>query len=733
MDAEEIQNRISAVSRRVFKSIVGLVLREIFSMQAIDVDGSGDGGNDWLLFTSEGRRVYVATQDTIQHQGWVEKAIEDAISAQKNHRANRYLFCTNRPHHQTTVTKLEDKVTKQTGMSATVFEARRLAELIHENRLVPRLLEILGEGVALHAPSAPEMAFWAFSNFSADRADQRNQIFEDTIICVIHDRGVASRSEIVAHAMEFLGCSADHASIIDRRVDALLVARKIVLAPEGKGLALGDEMARQVDEAEKLYLTDWTMLTGTMSSILEEYGAAWTNEQAEGAALFLARWFVSDQMGALRAARASVLPGAWTRELVNPEQKLRDLLQGCGIPVGKLEEVIEKLADIARGRPAISKLTRTAVFAALEGANPLRSAQALGASSWSDVSILLDASVAIPVLCSRRTEHVDSYLFALSSRAADLLETLGATLILSPGYLEECASHLLRATRYEPVEIDTEFSGALSQSENAFVSYYYALRQEGRRAPDSLRRFLSIFVENITEIARRSNDARAVMPDVQGAFSDYGIAVDQLQRAPRLRFEALLKAHDLVLDSEGREKAPVLRRHDVAALAHVDSAFTTKREAWMLLTWDRALIRVGAVELRGAWVLSPVLAMQFAQPCRRLSDAEWSSLAHKIARISDPKETLTARILDEIVKLRHELLQDWEFRDELRRFRNEAALRAPIGDEMRIQQWVDKETAAFVASRNLKPETPQQIEIDDLVIPDVANENPGATIPPGQG
>lgn len=58
--------------------------------------------------------------------------------------------------------------------------------------------------------------------------------------------------------------------------------------------------------------------------------------------------------------------------------------------------------------------------------------------------------------------------------------------------------------------------------------------------------------------------------------------------------------------------------------------------------------------------------MQFAQPCRRLSDAEWSSLAHKIARISDRAgvigKTPTRRSRNQDVKskstkLRHRLVK----------------------------------------------------------------------------
>jgi hypothetical protein len=432
--------------------------------------------------------------------------------------------------------------------------------------------------------------------------------------------------------------------------------------------------------------------------------------------------FVLEQLNCLRSAKANLLPGAWQRESGDPQQQLRDLLHECGVQPRKLTEVIGKLIGIAKGRPSISKLTRTAVFAALEGGDPLRSSQALGAARWEDVRILLDASVAIPLLCALRTEPVETYLFALSSRAVDLLHGLGAQLKLSPGHLEECAAHLLRATLYEPIESDPDFSAALKQSENAYVAFYYALRAERRGAPDSLQRFLSVFVRNIVQISQNYGNnttaVRMVMPDLQGAFSEYSVIVEQSERIPQLRYEAIGKVHDLILAEEGREKSPRLRSHDISALAHLEASFLTKHESWMLLTWDRVVIRVGGSELQGSWVVSPEIAMDFAQPCRRITETQWCSLAHRIARISDPGETLTARILDEIVRLRHELLQDWQFKDELRRFRDEAVQRAPVGEDNRLQAWVEQEASAFIASRQIEPSGEIQTEIEGISTPE---------------
>ena len=116
--------------------------------------------------------------------------------------------------------------------------------------------------------------------------------------------------------------------------------------------------------------------------------------------------------------------------------------------------------------------------------------------------------------------------------------------------------------------------------------------------------------------------------------------------------------------------------------------------------------------------MSPEIAIDFAQPCRKISEAQLCALAHRIARIADPGECLTAKILDEIVRLKHTSLQDWEFRDELRRFRNEAVQRAPVGDDNRLQAWIEREAAAFVASQKIDGPSEVQAEMDEIVPPE---------------
>ena len=714
MDTEELENRIVTLSQRSFRSVVSVLLQKLFGFVAINVDGAGDSGSDWLMFSSGGQKIHVAVQDTIQ-RNWSDKALEDAKKVKAGLSANRFFFCTNRPHQQLTVTTLENDITAETGLSATVLDAEQLAKLIVEGDLVEDFLVAIGEGVSRHRPKMSEITLCTYTNLSADRTNHRNEIYSDTLIAVCREKQPISREKLVSGAMEFLGSAAGQRQMIDHRVDVLQSERKLIWSKEEQTLRLSPEITKRIDQTERLYLSDWNALTGAQTSLLNEFGGNWDQIQAEQATVFLARLFIREQLRGLQTAGAELLPAGWLDRQGDPKQQLRDLIQQCGVPSQKIGDVIGKLVGLARHREVITKLTRTAVFAALEGQNPLQSARALGASGWDEVNVLLDASVAIPLLCARRTEAVDSYRYSLSSNAVDTLQKLGAVINISPGHLEECASHLLRAFHYPSFKAEKDVLGALRESENVFVAYYYALRVEGRTCPETLQQFLQVFSEEAPSLLNRSGSwsdrVRRIMPDLQEAFGSYDVALQQMSRIARERVDVLDKAHDIALLNEKRSKPPILRRHDIAAMSHLE-ARSAAGESWIFLTWDRTLLRLAFDHMKKGWVASPEVAMDFAQPCRRLTDTQWCALSHRLARVSDPKETLTARIMDRVARLQHERLQDWQFIAEIRAFRDEAMSRIPVGEDARFHEWVDTEVKTFVRTYNVVAS--ESADMDDM-------------------
>lgn len=705
MDAEEIQKRLPQLSRPNFRRVVALILRRVLNYDSINVDASGDGGSDWLVFQQEGLRLRLAIQDTVQVRAWEKKALDDAKTAKKQLGVNRYLFFTNRPHQQATVTQLEERITRETGLSCGVFEARRISELIQERGLGGEFLGATGEAVASKPPEMPEMCLCAYGNLSADRQNHRDEIYRDTLLLACYEAGKPlQRSEIVDAAIGFLATTQMQRPVLDKQLERLMSKGELRKTSDGT-LELTFDTKKRLGESEQLYLSDWAGLESAQRQLLKTFGSStpWTAEDSRQATVFVSRMFLQQQLELLRHARVDNLIANWSSRLGNPEQQLRDLLQQRGVPLPRIRDVIDELVELARGRDVITKLTRTVTFVALEGRDPMLSAAALGRRSWNEVHLLVDSSVAIPFLCEQLNEASATYHFSLSGNAVRLFQDLKSSCSMLAGHVEECAAHLIHAYRYEPVESDKDLATALRSSENAFIAYYGALKAEGRAGEQTLPQFLTAFSRRAALAAREFSDirqaARAVMPELQDLLNTYQVPCRPARQVPIDRFGTLQKAFDMACIETGRDRHPILREHDVDALAHLASSTEHKSESWMMLTWDKTFIHVAQKELPSAFVVSPEMAMDFAQPCRRLSDTQWCALAHRLAKVTAPADALTARILDQVTRLNPDKLRDAAFRRHLLDFRDQAMQTMPTDDDAKFHGWVEGQTKAFLTQQ----------------------------------
>jgi hypothetical protein len=712
MDSEDIQRKLTQLGRASFRAVVALTLKRVLKFDAANVDGKGDASSDWWVINDKGSRFRVGIQDTIQEAKWDAKALEDAKKAKEKLGINKYYFFTNRHHEQATVTALESRISRDTDLACTVFEARRLAELIIQHGLVAEFVEATGGHAVTRPPEMPEICLCAYSNLSADRRDHRDDVYRDTLlVCAYDAKAPISAERLIQLAQELLSSGAEQRPLLQKQLDHLRTKGRIRSASTAGLLELSAAESQRIANLERLYLSDWDNLASAQMQILKGAGGkkAWTQDSARQAAVFITRMFLQQQLELLIRARVEGAVGQWIQRIGNPEQQLRDLIQSHEVPPSKISSIISEIARLAQNSSIISKLNRTVTFVALEGKDPMLSAGALGKRTWERVDILLDSSVAIPFLCEELHEGLSDYVFQLSGSAVRLLQELGASCSILPGYIEECAAHLVHAHRYEFVESAPEFIPALRSSENAFVAYYGALKFENRIGDDSLKTFLADFSKTAATAHQRYPDireaARAVMPDIQALLAVYKVRLATPRTVNVSRFATLQKAFDMAVLTGGRERTPILREHDIAALQHLASSTENLAESMMMITWDKHFIGVSRDALPSAFVVSPEMALDFAQPCKGLSDSKWSALAHRLASVTSPAEELTAKILDRVSRMNPEKLRDAQFRRSIFEFRDEALKTLPTDQGEAFHKWVEKSTTAFLRTQKLeKPE-----------------------------
>ena len=626
------------------------------------------------------------------------KAVADARKAAQKLGATRYFFLSTVRFSGLELRKIEDAIQSDLKIPATCLGAKEIAQFITETNSTAAFLDAIGAPLAAGVSNRvdrSEMVLHAYSNLSGDRFEHQNKVYDDSPLLALKIGGPLSKDALVDKTIDLLSCPVSRRPVLSRRIDRLLSTRQLKYGPD-KTLELAAQVAADLEAADRLYLKELSSLQAAQAALMaDKFGVVWTSENTERASVYISRAYVKTQLETLQSAGMSPTATGLFRNLGDPIQELRDYLRQQGVRGPEVRLATEELLDQAKDLPVIKKLTRAAMYVSLEGVDPVSSAKAIGAPSWADVGVMLDASVAIPFLCSRLYSPTGTSFFAISEMAVDQLAQLGCSVVVPWNYINESASHLLRALAYEPLG---DFREDLRYSKNAYVANYFALRLAGVRTPDSIKEYLANFS---SAVMRPSPDkaawARIVMPDLQRLLSEYGV---EFESTPRVS-EAIRR--DIEIDYTYRlkevrgQKSPILIRHDVDALAHIKRGVSEMGQHWILLTWDKIMIAVAAGRPDSGWVASPELALDFAQPYRRLPDSVLCTVSHRIARSREGSLSLTAGIIDRITTLAGERLQDWEFRKHLKQFRDNIVARADLSNPD-YSDWVDKETDKFLQS-----------------------------------
>jgi hypothetical protein len=312
---------------------------------------------------------------------------------------------------------------------------------------------------------------------------------------------------------------------------------------------------------------------------------------------------------------------------------------------------------------------------------------------------MIDASVAIPYLCASIFRPTYGRFSYANYQAIRSFQKLSSQTLISNYYINECASHLLRALKYNGLD---RFSKELEYSENGYISYYYHLKNAGEALPNDIVEYLSIFSPACAKPTANLREwIRKIMPDIQSHLRDYkvnteNIISDQELNDYRKNIE-LEYCHRL--NELKKSKTAGLIDHDVIVLAYLSKQIKEAGDHWVLLTWDKIMITLSK-DYNCGWVVSPDVASDFVQPSLRLSDTQLCALAHSIARIHDRPLVVSAKIIDRVVMYSGEKIQDWKFIQELDRFKKTFLETIDFGDPS-YDDAIERETDNFLREQGI--------------------------------
>lgn len=702
MDVETLTNHVSGMGKLYFDNACRLVLTEVFNLNAVNVDGKSDGGSDFSAFVPSGERLNVGYQITTQKTDIQNKAYKDAEKAIEKLGVQRYYFFATYNLTEIETRLIENDISSVLGIQGICLSPRNIAGLILEAGLLNKLLDQSNYPLPRdYTPSYDykEMALHSYTLLSDDAMKMKNNIYDDTILFILSGKERYDEAALIVKVKEFLGLNDAKLDVVKRRLGALFGKSKLIRSTDGC-IELHPSSEKELQLRKDVYSVELASLSSSQVDLMiSEFDCAWTEEDSKKVALWIANISVDDQLNSLKEAKASIVSNPLFQVAQNGEDKLRDfLIKEKGIKVKIVSKVVEKLLDNASNHPLINKIARASIYLALEGSDPISSAKALGANRWSDFKILVEPTIAIPYICSSLYKgSVNSY-FDLSTKSLNQAISLGVGLYIPYFYISECAGHLLRARKYNGLQLDEI---ELAHSSNAFVANYFALKTKGVKVPASFMDYLSSFSPNIrTERSDIKSWVRAIMIDIQSLLSRAKVQFIDVPfyssgDCRDFEMEYTFRLRDLRID-----KKPNLISHDVYALQFVNDKIVNNHEHWIVLTYDTAMISVSKSNLFQGWIANPIKFLDFAEVTKPLGEARLISLVHSFATFSEKTLAVGARIIDRVVAYASPEMQNWEFKQQIDDFKREVIQSMNIEKMERVNQ-IDEKTDEFLKKHGI--------------------------------
>lgn len=652
-----------------------LVLNAAFNSTFINIDGKGDGGNDIAALDDMGKRVDSAYQITTQKSDIRNKAYKDAKKAIEKHKIDKFYYMASYVLEPVSERIIEQEISESLGITSYCFGVSMLSGIILEKDLVDRVISIVSKTNSLCQSSTSknlgyrEKALFSYTMLSDDAKDMKNGIYDDTILQIISDETEIVEDAIIANVKKNLAIDDTKDYQLKHRINALFGKNRIRRLTDGS-ITLTDQTKRSIEQRKALYEYELSSMVAAQTALLqEEYNIVWTEEESKKIAIWIAEYNIQEQIQNLTEIKVDVGAHPILATKNDGKKKIIEyFVKNKRLSREDSSKIALELFELAANNALITKISRAAIYIALEGGNLTSKAKALGLNNWSEANIIIEPTVAIPKICSHLYEGPVNRSIMAGISSVNRAKDLKANLYIPYFYINECAGHLLRARKYCDLQLN---ENELQFSNNAFVANYYSLKLNNKRIPDSFLEYLSTFSSAIkTEQANIKEWVRSLMTDIQSILEKEGIRYLEMPKYEADDCVDIENEYSAIIDKYKIEKASHLLRHDIWALKFMNDKAQINNEHWMLLTYDKSILSFNDNGNFHGWIFKPIKFLDLTQVYKPLSEAHFESLLHSMASYSERTLSAGARIIDKIVNyVSVEDMQNWEFRKDFELYR----------------------------------------------------------------
>ena len=679
--------------------------------QVVLTDGWSDGGTDVRAFQLPPNPTAMAFQITVDRD-WKGKLREDSTKVHEKLKLDHMTLVASRRIPEAEFQSESERIWQRLGVRVTKIDGPAIASAFFLEGSTTRVLQILGIDIGggeqkPESDKARADAAYSFVFFGNETHRFREATIESAIVTVGARRPEPlTRDDFEREVQQLLQLPDSQAVRVTAVVDRMIQAGDLT-GPDAS-IELSPKLRDAGRAIQLLRESEWNDLRGEVEALLlKRTSRSKIPDEAVEAVLGDLGAVLLDSAHTASAALESQDTQTVLSERIRTRLRhLNATLDTFGSGEGaNREALIEDLAELAGNSPIGRCVMSGELFFSLSAGRMPQLIRALGARSG--VTVLLDSSVAIPMLCALLYHPVRSHFSMAAHHAYRQLQTQGVELVLPVDYLEEASTHLIRAfSDYEQiVDLDPDLVG----SENAYVSHYASLGIEGKSPgfSDYLRSFgLDDAVRQAEFYAARD----ALKPRLERLFDRYSITARAMGRPSsesRRRAEECIAyaIHDL-----GLNRPDVLVRHDVRTLAYLNDTDRSGDSAYVLCTWDSLHFRVRERESADWQVLNPPVLGDI------LSLAAGSELGGHIAAptvlarsLSDEAAQHGAEVWDTLVRLERGSMHDAELLAQARAFKEEYIGRLQSGQatqkvSVAWAAWKDKHYTKPAGQQGAEPE-----------------------------
>jgi hypothetical protein len=655
-------------------------------------DGWSDGGSDVAVYAFPMQPLQFAIQISVESD-WRRKLRQDARKAKTQLGTTDFLYVSSHRIAEVEFQAVADELVRE-GIRATRMDSQGIASLTVEKNLTFQVLRAIDIDIpnADQNPATPrEVAAYAFAFFGAEANDFRARVVERTALTLLANSSAPiPRGELLDTLVTVLQLSRGQRALVSGAVDRLLQQQAIVT--DGGALTCSIAERARLSAAFALRVADLQNLKKSIEGFAATRGIRLMRDRKGFAET------VVEHLGAIVMAQAQLESGALTKDHPRSEMqaRLRERLHSLnaaldtyGLPAGARGDDVMALTQIGMKSSFGRELLAGEIFLSLTRLGTSQFIEA--AANAREFRIVLDASVAIPVLCAKLHGTAEHRFFLAAQHLLEQTRTHGVSLVVPEPYLEECATHLLSAARdYMPfIEQDADLRG----SKNAYVAHFKLLNPEGTK--QQFRKYLGAFgLTAGIEPDRRGRNR--LMGEIGKIFRQYGIRTLSGRSRADLRKEAeeaLVHAmNDLSAHGDLISREPILIRHDAVVIALLNGEAIDSAGASVLCSWDRLIFHAHERGAASFDVMDPA-ALGDMMSVALASDAETQLLGPTVLamQMSDEEVERGAAVWDTIANLESGRLTDGELLQKAKEFKAEfLAAHARRVDRKAIQDaWLE--------------------------------------------